>query len=192
MDSASNTDDHEEMRAVLRGDRRAFARIVGRHQRALYHVALRIVRDDDALASDICQQAFLSAWLNREAFRFQSSVRTWLLRITTNLALNEVRRPHRRRDRPWPDEDDTDGELPADTEDPAVRLDEGRLRHELGRAVSELPARQRAVAALRLGEDLDFVEIGEVLGITTGNAKATYHLAVEKLRRALLARGVAA
>lgn len=186
-------DDLQWMRAAAAGDREAFGRVVRHHQRAVFCVALRVVRDDEALARDICQQSFLSAWLHRDGFEFRSSVRTWLLRITTHLALNELRRPHRRHEQSVDEDEGVDRLEPASTAPLADHhLDVLRQHARVDRALATLPPRQRAVAALRLGEDLDFSEIAEVLGITPTNAKATFHLAVEKIRRVLTARGEAA
>src|SRR5205823_3976121 len=72
------------------GERRAFDEIVRRHQRNLWRVARRYVKND-ADAADVAQQAFVRAFRGLAGFRGAASVRSWLYRIVINLALNHVR-----------------------------------------------------------------------------------------------------
>src|SRR4029079_15078393 len=74
------------------GDADACLVFVRRHQRAVYGLALRYL-GDTASAEDGSQQAFTRAWANASAFDARrASVVTWLLVITRNLAIDELRR----------------------------------------------------------------------------------------------------
>ncbi len=172
--------------AAQAGDRDAFSALVREHQRSVFFVALRLSRGDEQLARDVTQKAFLQAWAKRTSFRGDASFKTWLLRITSNLCSNELRRAWRHRE--LVPEVPADGSVPnlgrVEATAPADLVQHER-RQRLRDAVDGLPDRQRHVALLRLYEDLSFAEIGHALGITANNAKVSFHHAVKKLRAAL-------
>jgi len=168
-------------------DRAAFSAAVAEHQRGVFFHALRLTRGDEQLARDVTQRTFLKAWTARDGFRGDSSVKTWLYRIAHNLALNELRRAHRRR------EIGQDDDLPSASVEPSTPadIDDARQRAALRDAVHALSPRQRDVTLLRLYGDLSFAEIAGVLGISANSAKVNYHHATRNLERRL-ARGGAA
>ena len=182
--------DAELERAAMSGDRAAFSQVVRLHQRSVFFTALRMGRGDEQFARDISQKTFLQAWSKRSSFRGESSLKTWLLRITTNLALNELRRAWRHRE-VVPDDDS--GETPLGTVEARAfdALATSEARGLLREAVETLSPRQRAVAVLRIYEDLSFADIAASCGITTNNAKVNFHHAVRNIQRSLAAAGVA-
>ncbi len=167
------------------GDRAAFSALVREHQRSVFFLALRLSRGDEQLARDVAQKTFLQAWARRASFRGESSYKTWLLRITSNLCSNELRRAWRQRELVPQAPDGAPAELGRTDPTSDADLDEQARRQALRDAVHALPDRQRRVAILRLYEDLAFGEIADVLGITANNAKVSFHHAVKKLRAAL-------
>jgi len=180
-------------RDALSGDRDAFSAMVRRHQRSVFFTALRVGRGDEQFARDITQKTFLQAWAKRASFRGESSVKTWLLRITTNLALNEMRRAWRHRE-VVPAAPTGEAEPPILGSVDARAFDAlavAEARGLLKQAVESLSPRQRAVAVLRIYEDLPFADIAAACGITANNAKVNFHHAVRNIRRSLAAAGVA-
>jgi len=174
------------------GDPTAFASIVREHQRPLFFHCLRMVRRDEEIARDMVQRVFLQAWAKRESFRGDASLRTWLLRIATNLTLNELRRAWRHREQvPEPGPDGEQRELGAVPAASFEHLETARQREQLAGAVQTLPPRQRAVVLLRLYEDLTFAEIGEILETTANNAKVHFHHGTKSIKRQLAERGAA-
>src|SRR5688500_310733 len=83
-------DERSWIEAARRGDGRAFDELVRRHQRAVYGMAMRLLRDHDD-ADDVAQRTFLRAWDGLREFEERSSLRTWLLKICANLAKNHIR-----------------------------------------------------------------------------------------------------
>src|SRR5512140_1162949 len=73
------------------GDALAFRAIMERHNRRLYRVARALLRDDSE-AEDVVQEAYLHAFAALSRFRGESSLATWLTRITVNEALGRLRR----------------------------------------------------------------------------------------------------
>ena len=103
------------------GDAQAFRALVVRTQRKVYAVALGIVKDPD-LAWDVAQEAFVRVHGHLAEFEAKSSFSTWVLRITTHLAIDAVRRERTSR------KDDVDDVREADLADAG----EGILATSLG------------------------------------------------------------
>ena len=163
--------------AFRRGDVRAFDQLMRRHQQRLVRLALRYVKDADD-ADDVVQRALVRAHGGLASFRGDSLVRTWLYRITVNLALNHVRDNARRA--PLPD----DGSSAALIDEPVgtARLVAVERRQRLVAAVERLPPKQRLVVELRVFEELPFREVAEIADCSENAAKVNFHLAVKKLR----------
>lgn len=162
------------------GDVRAFEELVKRYQRDIYGLACRMVGDPEE-ARDVMQQAFLQAFVHLREFRQQSAFRTWLFRITLNQCYNFLKgrkrygEPVDVQDLVLEAEDSPEGNLVAQQE-----------RARLYQALEKLPAKQRAVIALKLEQNLSYQEIAQVLGGTAGAARVNYCQALKKLKKLLL------
>ena len=145
------------------GDTDTVEGIVNRHGRAMFRVAVAVVRDH-ALAEDIVQEATIKAWLKLGSFRGDGSFRGWLLRIVHNTAISTLRA---RREQPWDPEWIPPGTAPSAERRviAAAELDAAIL------AFSRLDPLSRTIVALREGEGLQYDEIAETLGITLGQVK---------------------
>lgn len=163
------------------GDEGAFADFVERYQRRLYYLALRWVRDPEE-AHDIVQRAFLRAHQAIGRFRGQSSLQTWLYRITMNLCKNFLRDAERAR-RKMEGYAERQSLRQAEEAANTTKEDFEALRGVIDR----LPPRQRETLLLRVVEELSFMEIAEIMQCSEGTAKSNYHHAVKNLRAAVLA-----
>jgi RNA polymerase sigma-70 factor (ECF subfamily) len=163
-------DDRELVEKFRAGERRAFDELVRRHQGSIQRLSLRFLRDAEE-ARDLAQRAFVQAFERLETFRGEASFRTWVYRITVNLALSQVRK-HRPTLEPL-------GETPAESvEDRADDKTLSRLRA----AVEKLPPKQRMCVELRSFEDLSFREVAEIVGCSEDAAKVNFHHALKRLR----------
>src|SRR5438445_748725 len=86
--------DVELVRRAQQGDGSAFAELVGRHQRQLYRLALRMT-GSEADAQEVLQEAFLNAYQKLPNFRGEAQFSSWLYRIAANSALMRLRRKRR-------------------------------------------------------------------------------------------------
>jgi RNA polymerase sigma-70 factor (ECF subfamily) len=163
------------------GERGAFDDLVRRHQRALWRLARRYVKND-ADAADVVQQAFVRAFRAVDSFRGAATVRSWLYRITINAALNHVRDHGRER----PDEIAEDAL--TERAEGSRRIEAAETHDRLLAAVAALPDKQRAVLELRVFDELSFREVAELTASTENAAKVNFHYAVKRLRQ-LLAEG---
>jgi RNA polymerase sigma-70 factor, ECF subfamily len=181
-DAASAVDpDRDLLERHRAGERGAFDELVRRHQRALWRLARRYVKND-ADAADVVQQAFVRAFRAADSFRGAATVRSWLFRIAINAALNHLR--DHARERP---DDIPDDALTAAAEG-STRIEAAEAHERLRAAVATLPDKQRMVLELRVFDELSFREVAELSDCTENAAKVNFHYAVKRLRH-LLARG---
>jgi RNA polymerase sigma-70 factor (ECF subfamily) len=178
MAEADDTPDEVLVKRAQGGDRVALDRLVRRHQRALFALCLRYVRDADE-AADLVQRSFVRVMGKLAELRDPGVFRSWLLRIGAHLALNHIR-DHARFVA-------DDGDIESGVGDERAvsatdRLEAAEVASALRTAVHGLPTKQRMTLELRIYEDLPFRDIGVALGISEGAAKVNFHYAVRKLR----------
>jgi RNA polymerase sigma-70 factor (ECF subfamily) len=94
QDQPGQVPDVELVRKAQAGDAAAFAELVGRHQRQLYRLALRMT-GSEADAQEVLQEAFLNAYQKLPNFRGEAQFSSWLYRIAANSALMRLRRKRR-------------------------------------------------------------------------------------------------
>lgn len=168
-----------------KGDHEAFARLVGEHQRYVYNLALRVLKDEDE-ALDLAQETFVRAWMALPNFRGASQFRTWLYRIVTNLCCNRL--PNLRRSiRELGD--DVLVELPepeAAFDNPARGLESRELRAYLHKAIDRLDEQYRLLITLRYQDELSYEEIARILNLPLGTVKTGLFRAKEQLRLAFV------
>jgi len=134
-----------------------------------------------AVAEDLVQEALLKFLSSLDTFRGEASVKSYLYRIATNLALNHLASAAHRRET-FPEELPEGGTGGPSPQESAAREETTR---EIRSAVASLPPRQRAVVILRTWQELTFREIAQALEMAEGTAKATYFYALRNLRTSL-------
>ncbi|MCZ6649154.1 MAG: sigma-70 family RNA polymerase sigma factor, partial [Acidobacteria bacterium] len=127
-------------------------------------------------ADDLAQEAFIRAHRGLARFRGESRFSTWLARIVINLSRNPRRRHLPLAAAP----EQTSAEDNAD-----LQLVKDQQRQQVRRAVAGLPEKQRRTLLLRVFAELRYREIAEVMGTTTGTAKANVFHALRNLARRL-------
>jgi len=171
-------EDHEVIEQVKQGSAEHFEILVRRYEGRLFALAWRMLHNR-ADCEDVVQEAFVKAYRSLGKFRGEARFSTWLYRIALNLILNRLRRGSRLR------ETDLDLERMESPATPAGAERRNLLRAAVARAIDELPPRQRAVFHMRYEEERPHAEIAEILGLSEGAVKASYHHAVAKLRESL-------
>lgn len=178
-----DAEDRQLLEAFRRGEESAFSALVIKYREGVYRVARRMLGNHED-AADVTQDVFIRAHRALPRFDGRSQLYTWLYRITVNLCLDVRGRLSRL---PLAEEDDVHHSGAAMIEDEA----EGReIRRLVARAIAALPPRQRAMAVLRLYQDLPYQEIARIMGCSEGTVKATMFAALRKLRCALVEEGV--
>lgn len=147
----------DELEALYRSRFEVFAR-----------VAASVTGDSDR-ARDAVQEAFATAVRKRRSFRSEGPLEAWVWRIVLNAARSDIRRS-----------------TPIlDYDEPAASNGHPERDAELRVMLARLPERQRTAVFLRYYADLDYVAIGDALGIRTGTVAATLNAAHAALRSQL-------
>jgi RNA polymerase sigma-70 factor, ECF subfamily len=183
--------DEDLMQLVRKGEAEAFETVYERHATAAFSLAYRMT-GTRGLAEDVVQEAFISLWRSGARYdRTRGSVRTWVLGIVHNRAIDALRRSavHERR-RASDEGIEERFESGERTDVQAARRDEAR---ELRAALEALPAEQSKVIELAYFGGFSHSEIATMLGTPVGTVKGRMRLGLEKLRGQLaaLAPGVA-
>ena len=167
-----------------RGDQEAFGALVTEHQRYVYNLALRVLKNEEE-ALDLTQETFVRAWTALPNFRGQAQFRTWLYRIVTNLCYNRL--PGLRRSLNDLG-DDIIAEIPETDltfDNPARGVEARELRWYLHKAIDQLDENYRLLILLRYQNELSYEEIASTLNLPLGTVKTGLFRAKEQLRRAL-------
>lgn len=172
---------------VASGDDEAFAQLVESHQDRLLRLCDRLLGDVEE-ARDAVQEVFLKAYRKAGDLRPQGQVYTWLYRIAVNHCLNKLRRRKLvlflRFEDPAESDDAPRYDPPDSAPDPVASLEARRRWQATRRAISKLPAGQRAVLVLARFEGLSYREIAEVLGITEGAVESRLFRAMRRVEAA--------
>ena len=177
-----------------KGDGRAFEQIVLQTERAVYNLALSIVKKKED-AEDVTQETYLRLWRAASELKLESSLKLYILRTARNLAFDLIRKNSKR------DEIDTvildaEGEFEIDIADdsPDSRPDESYLRkiekEVVRQSIEELPSAAREIIVLRDIEGLSYTEIAEMLGLAEGTLKSKLFRARERLRKIILSKNI--
>ena len=178
-----DTEQHLIPRAQ-QGDQEAFAALVNEHQRYVYNLALRVLKNEEE-ALDLAQETFVRAWTALPNFRGQSQFRTWLYRIVTNLCYNRLPTLRRSLNELG---DDVIAEIPETDiafDNPVRGLESRELRSYLHQAIDHLDESYRLLISLRYQNELSYEEIATMLNLPLGTVKTGLFRAKEQLRRAL-------
>ena len=177
-------DERELIRRAGQGDQDAFRQLVGTYQSPAYRLALRMCGGDAALAEDAAQEAFVAAWRGLPRFRGDSRFSTWLYRLTTNAAIDCLRREKRHRGA----DDLEDVDLPDGGDTPQEAAERAETQNAVRRALALLSDEHRQVLLLRYMQELDYGEIAAALQVSEGTVKSRINRAKARLQ-ALLSEG---
>jgi RNA polymerase sigma-70 factor (ECF subfamily) len=171
------------MERVRTGEVRAFEAIFDRHGGAAFSLAYRMC-GRRALAEDVVQEAFLSLWRSSAAYDpSRGSVRSWVLRVVHNRAIDAFRRDASKESRDVRDE--SAAERLASPERIDVEVERRDDARQVRGALEELPADQRQVIELAYFGGFSHSEIAEMLALPPGTVKGRMRLGLTKMRTAL-------
>jgi RNA polymerase sigma-70 factor (ECF subfamily) len=188
-EKAERLADEELMPLIGEKDPEAFEVFYDRHGGVAYSLAYRIV-GEKAAAEDVTQEAFISIWKSGARFdRARGSVRSWMLSIVRNRAIDALRSRAGKAPKLSFDDDAILEQRPSGelTEDEAMRRETAT---EIRGALGELPGEQSKVIELAYFGGFSQSEISRMLGVPLGTVKGRMRLGLEKIRGEL-AEGLA-
>jgi RNA polymerase sigma-70 factor, ECF subfamily len=167
------------------GDREAFGALVASHQRRVFGLVFRLVRNRNDL-EDIVQEVFLKAFLSIRSYNFQSSFGTWLGRIAVNHCYDYLRRVRASRLHTFSEMSEEGqrqlerGPTADGSESPSGER-QVLARDLVGRLLDRAPADDRVVLVLKEMEELSVEEIAEIMKLKPTTVKVRLHRARKRM-----------
>jgi RNA polymerase sigma-70 factor (ECF subfamily) len=174
------SEDDQLIDQTLAGDRAAFEQLVHRYETRLFNTLLHVTGSPEE-AEDVCQEAFVQAFVKLETFGGRSAFYTWLYRIAFNVSVSR-----RRRRRPEVSIDqhrERTGQEPQQSGDgPTDRLLRDEQIAQVREAINLLGDEYRAILVLREMEGCCYETIAEILELPLGTVRSRLHRARLQLR----------
>lgn len=171
--------DAEYVHRLQRGETDAFETLILRHQKTIFNLVYRMLGDYDE-ATEISQEAFLSAYRAIGNFRGEANFSTWLYRIALNHATTRRKNLNLRQQRNVPIEN-TDP-LSDPHAGPVETVEKNEIRDRVQQALNSLDPEDAAVILLRDLQDVPYEEVARVLEIPVGTVKSRLHRARQALK----------
>ena len=173
-------------------DREAFAELVERFQSRLVGIMYHLVGNKEE-AEDLAQECFLRVYRTRQKYSPKAKFSTWLFTIANNLAINSLRDKKRKPTvslavsdsgplGPRPQEQLATDKAPS----PGTTMQQTELAGIIRKALDDLNDRQKMAVVLNKFEEMPYLEIANVMGMTEKAVKSLLSRARARLREALL------
>ncbi|HMI65779.1 MAG TPA: sigma-70 family RNA polymerase sigma factor [Cyclobacteriaceae bacterium] len=181
--SSKALEDFRLIDMAVGGDQKAYARLLQRYRRPVYHVILKMVRNVDD-AEDLTIESFAKAFRSLHKFKKDFTFSTWLFRIATNNTIDFIRKKKLNTLSIENTYTDDNGEsVSIDVEDANLNPQEEAIKlqkEELIQIfVDKLPAKYQKLVRLRYFHELSYEEIAKELDAPLGTVKAQLHRARE-------------
>jgi RNA polymerase sigma-70 factor (ECF subfamily) len=193
LQQAPSGTDNDLVREFIAGNDAAFTQLVTKYKDGLTNYLNVMVGDYD-IAVDLSQETFLRVYKNIGKYSHIYQFSTWLYRIATNLAIDEMRYRKRRGQvfyrNVWANRQGNDGDGPEfeisdvrrGPRDEVLRKESGQV---LGEAIRSLPEKYRTAFIMKEVQELPYETIAQVLNCSAGTIKSRLHRARELLQRKL-------
>jgi len=173
-------------KAVQEHDEQAYAELMERYKKPVYHMILKMVRNVDD-AEDLTIEAFAKAFKSLHKFKKDYTFSTWLFRIATNNAIDFIRKKKlETMSLNTSYQDESGADVTMDLKDKNLDPQEEAIKAqkiELMRLfVNKLPPKYQRLVRLRYFQELSYEEIAKELDAPLGTVKAQLHRARELLQ----------
>ncbi len=146
-----------------------FESIYNEYHAMVRQLCLGYLKGNTTIANDLCQEVFINIWNSIDQFKRQSTVKTWVYRITVNTCLQYLRKEKSRQKRAFNHPEEETGYGKSDYP-------------ELYNAIGQLKKVDRLITMMLL-EELSYEEIGDILGISPTNLRVKIHRIKKKLKK---------
>jgi RNA polymerase sigma factor (sigma-70 family) len=156
---------------------KAFRELIQYFQPRIYAQVYRMCPNHEA-CDDIVQETFIKAWNSLNNFRGEAKLSSWLYRIAHNESINHLSKNKHHQS--------TSGDFTELIASSGFTEDEGiELEKKLLQAIEQLPPKQKAIFCYRYFDDMPYSEMSELMGVSEGSLKASYHHAAQKIESLL-------
>jgi RNA polymerase sigma-70 factor (ECF subfamily) len=182
--------DEELISAILEGNPHLFSEIVDRYKEKIYHMAYRFTNGHRD-CQDLSQEIFLLIYRSLPSFRSQSSLSTWIYRLSINRCLDWCRKhKHLRRLVPLRSQDEEGrgadlDRIPANLPTPEAAYIQKEQDQSLHLAIAQLPEKYKTVIIMYHFQNLSYKEIGDILSLPVRTVETQLYRAKKKLKEIL-------
>jgi len=180
---------NELLRKAAAGDLSAFEEIYRAASGLVYNVALRVTCNPED-AEEAAQDVFLKVFEGLKSFKFKSSFKTWVYRITVNTALNFRKKSSSRSGRTAQYDDGIAEETTASDDSVNKSIDADGDKEVVDRLLKKLTPEYRAAIVLRELQGLSYEEIAETLDININTVRTRLKRARETLMKEVTTNGL--
>lgn len=179
--------DEELVEGVKKGNIDAFEDIVKKYENKVYGIVFHMMKNQNEV-EDLAQEVFLKVYKNLDRFKGDSSLYTWIYKITVNLCLDELKK---RKNIIYLDEKisvedgEIDKELPSNERLQEELYEDKELKENLHRCINKLPDKQKMMIVLRDIKGFSYDEIAEITNNKIGTVKSQINRARLKLKELL-------
>lgn len=168
--------DKELIHFIQTNKDKGFSLLLKQYKSDVYWQIRRLVLNHED-ADELTQIVFIKVFKNLDGFNFQSKISTWLYRIAHNETISFLRLKVKKRNISFEDYmENQANELESD-----VNFSEDQAELILQKAIAQLPEKQNLIFKMRYYDELKFSEIAELLNLTEGAIKSSYHIAYQKI-----------
>lgn len=167
----------ELVKKFVEGDESAFNKLIHYYQKLIYWHSRRMV-GNHLDADEITQQVIIVLYKKLNTFKFNSSLKTWIYRITQTRCINLIKKQKLRQ---FFNFDEINYKKLNSNEDITLNYDDKEMIEILNKALAKLPLKQREVFVYRHFDELTYEEISEITGKSVGGLKANYYHASNKI-----------
>lgn len=172
---------------ITSGETKAFAELVEAHQRLVFHIVTRLIRNQTD-REDLAQDIFLKVYDNLSGFQFEAKLSTWIAKIAYNTTLNYL---NKKKVPLYEDRESNNGTLDTRAslnKSPSDEIEQRDVSQCVKREIDELPAQFKIVITLYHLEQMSYAEIAEVTDLPDGTVKSYLFRARKLLKERLLSK----
>lgn len=185
--SFADNSEEQLIKELKAGKESAFNRLIEEHKNRVYRIALSLVKNPTD-AEDVAQDVFIKIYTSVSSFKGNSSLATWIYKITYNMSLDFLKSKNRRIKRFKTLDDPEDAEILSLSDDsflPEKAYENLELKKDLDAALEQLPEDQREMVTLKDVHGFSYEEIIEMTGLKEGTMKSRLNRARASLRKML-------
>lgn len=177
----------ELIKRAKNGEKDAFEEIISLYEKKVFSTIYYMVKNENEV-EDIAQEVFIKIYKNLKNFKEESSLYTWIYRITINVCIDEIKK---KKNIIYIDEKikTEDSELELQIEDerkgPDELAEDEELKRKLTECIRKLPIDQRTMIVLRDIKGFTYMEIAEMTKTNLGTVKSKINRARTSLKRVL-------
>ena len=179
--------DEELVEKIKKGDIDAYEEIIKKYENKVCGIIYHMIKNQNDV-EDLAQEVFIKVYKNLSKFKGDSSLYTWIYKITVNLCLDEVKK---RKNIIYLDEKlevedgELERELPSSDKTQVELYEEKEKKEKLHKCIGKLPEKQRVMIVLRDIKGFSYEEISEITSVKLGTVKSQINRARLKLKELL-------